>query len=366
MKVLFYAPFPKGRFPGGITFIAESLRKNSNYLIKSGIHISFINSSPIFRKNESMGRIRIENITNFFEVRNLLNKLLSVNSYDILHLNTSVKLALLKDLILIKQVRKIFTGRIILHIHYADISKILFQNRFLNKIVMNLIIKNIDHLLLLSETLKQEFTSQGFNGTGISVLYNFHLMPRFSAFPEKNKNQLLYLGSIDNRKGFADLLEALSKLKDLPYKLKVGGTFLNSKLKKVILNEINKKNLNVEFLGYIQGEQKIRVIKESSILILPSYGEGLPVVILEAMAGGCALITSGAGSITEVIKKNVNGLIINPGDAENLALKISQLLRDEILLHNIQLNNLRESARYSFNNYCNNLKNVYNNNNSII
>jgi glycosyltransferase involved in cell wall biosynthesis len=79
------------------------------------------------------------------------------------------------------------------------------------------------------------------------------------------------------------------------------------------------------------------------LLILPSYEEGLPYVIIEAMLSGLPVISTSVGGIPEVVKDGVNGFLINPGDYKSLADRIIYLCCDEQLRLSIGNSNREEA-----------------------
>lgn len=87
----------------------------------------------------------------------------------------------------------------------------------------------------------------------------------------------------------------------------------------------------VSFRGWIAEAEKVALYHAADLLLLPSYEEGLPYVIIEAMAAGLPIISTHVGAIPEVIKEGTNGFLINPGDYEALAGRIVRLCRDEEL-----------------------------------
>jgi glycosyltransferase involved in cell wall biosynthesis len=85
---------------------------------------------------------------------------------------------------------------------------------------------------------------------------------------------------------------------------------------------------NVSFLGFIRGDERFSYIKAAKFLVLPSFWEVLPIVVLEGMACGKAIVASNVGGIPYLIEDGVNGYLIKPGDAQNLAEKIILLLEN--------------------------------------
>jgi glycosyltransferase involved in cell wall biosynthesis len=85
-------------------------------------------------------------------------------------------------------------------------------------------------------------------------------------------------------------------------------------------------------------------MRASDILILPSYTEGLPLVLLEAMSQGLAVIASDVGGISEIVRDGETGLLFEAGNAVALADAITKLSADE-QLRNILSENAREVAK---------------------
>ena len=88
---------------------------------------------------------------------------------------------------------------------------------------------------------------------------------------------------------------------------------------------------NVRFLGWVGPEQRDQILKEADIFILPSYNEGLPMAILEAMAWGLPIITTPVGGIPEVLIQGQNGLLVEPGNVNQLSKSIQYLMQDMAL-----------------------------------
>ena len=119
-------------------------------------------------------------------------------------------------------------------------------------------------------------------------------------------------------------------------------------------------------------QSRIEVYKEKShseltpfyesadVFLLPSYFEGLPYTILEAMAHGLPVIATNVGAIPEVIEEGINGFLINPGDIDDLTKKIETLITNKALIEEIGKNNRRKIAdKYSMDKQVENYKNLY-------
>ena len=107
-------------------------------------------------------------------------------------------------------------------------------------------------------------------------------------------------------------------------------------LKKLIINYRLEKF--VTFLGWIDGRDKINILRNTDIFILPSWNEGLPNSMIEAMSSGLACIVSDVGAVSSYIKHEENGLLIKPKCPDKLASSIIKLIDDKILLRKISRN----------------------------
>lgn len=134
-------------------------------------------------------------------------------------------------------------------------------------------------------------------------------------FNEKGKG-VLFLGKLVRDKGIFDLVDAAAALKkqgmDVPVTV-AGIGDAEGKIKEYA----KKKGVNVEFPGWITGEEKKKALSNAKYLVLPSYHEGFPMVFLEGLASGCILIGTNVGAVPAIAN-----VVIEPGDPEELAATI--------------------------------------------
>jgi glycosyltransferase involved in cell wall biosynthesis len=158
---------------------------------------------------------------------------------------------------------------------------------------------------------------------------------------ERPARKVLYLGWLQRDKGVLDLLMAIpTVLRSVPEATFViagsGGGDVESIMDLARSLRIEQ---SLRFPGWVDGDKKRDLLRESDVFVLPSYYEGLPVGVLEAMACGVPVIATAVGGIPDVIEDRVNGLLVRPGQSEALARAMVIMLTDGALR-----SRLREAA----------------------
>jgi glycosyltransferase involved in cell wall biosynthesis len=145
--------------------------------------------------------------------------------------------------------------------------------------------------------------------------------------------RLVYIGRLVREKGLFEALEAISKPQRagrcLQFDVAGGGRAeaeLRTRAAELGLNDV------VHFHGPVRGVKKSQLWSEADLLIFPSYSEGLPYALLEAMAAGTPAITCAVGAIPDVMQDGVQGIFVPPRDVQAIAQAIATLDDDRILL----------------------------------
>jgi len=143
---------------------------------------------------------------------------------------------------------------------------------------------------------------------------------------------ILTICVIRPNKGLEYLIQVANSLKDAKFVIvgSVGDKKYYTRLKKLAEG---LKAKNVIFLGWLSEEHKRLLLFTSDIFVLPSLSETLPLVLLEAMAAGKPIVASQVGGIPYLVKDEVNGLLVKPGDPKALAMAIKRLIADQGLRH---------------------------------
>ncbi len=86
------------------------------------------------------------------------------------------------------------------------------------------------------------------------------------------------------------------------------------------------------------GEHKVNLLNSSDVYVLPSYNEGFPMGVLEAMSSGVAVVSSTAGGIPDAISNHEDGLLIEPGDVDALAEALIEMISNRKMNYDYSLN----------------------------
>jgi glycosyltransferase involved in cell wall biosynthesis len=139
--------------------------------------------------------------------------------------------------------------------------------------------------------------------------------------------KLMCSGRLGERKGSGELIRAMGLLRDRDdWTLCMAGD--GDVGRYTALADSLELGGRVEFPGWVDAADIQARLYETNIFILPSHAEGLPLSLLEAMANGCAIVTTPVGNVTDALTDGVNGLLVDPGEVESLAAAIERLLED--------------------------------------
>ncbi len=174
------------------------------------------------------------------------------------------------------------------------------------------------------------------------------------------KKQILYLGRFDELKGVVDIpaIASLIKKKFPDVTFVLGGTGETAPTEA----EIKRLHLEDTVLlpGWIRGDEKVKLLKESAIFLLPSHMEAMPVSILEAMGYGLPIVSCEVGGIPQVVSKDVNGKLYKPKDVEGMADGIISYLSDRALYDEASRQSLKIADEgYSFESHINKIEKIY-------
>lgn len=184
-------------------------------------------------------------------------------------------------------------------------------------------------VIVLSEEWRDYLLGKGIcDPNRIEVLHNAVKVPDDN-MTDYTRNVVLFMGRLGERKNPGALISAAARLlDDYPDAHFVfGGDGDPSRYEKMAADL--GVAANCEFIGWVKGEGKDKVFRESSIYCLPSKNEGMPMSVLEAMSYGIAAVSTPVGGVPQVISDGVDGLLFPVDDVDALVEKLALLMGDE-------------------------------------
>jgi O-antigen/teichoic acid export membrane protein/glycosyltransferase involved in cell wall biosynthesis len=145
--------------------------------------------------------------------------------------------------------------------------------------------------------------------------------------PTNHSVRLLFIGKMGFLKGEQDLLQALQRVVEVApnFRLDMLGQLSDS-----ITTECRVSGLQplIDHLGPVSLEERLAYFKRADLFVLPTYAEGTPISMLEAMAAGLPVVSTPVGGIPDVVEDGVEGYIVRAGDVEALADRLARLIND--------------------------------------
>ena len=233
---------------------------------------------------------------------------------------------------LLDQVRESKFTRTWVKLAFGGVSKVLCQGPAWKEFATN--------------TLKfsDQHTPIVFNWTATNRLLN--IGKEKLKIPSQRTLNILYLGWLEEEKGIYDFLYALKDIKKInKYRVSIaGGGSCEEQAKDFVANN-NGMNELVDFKGWVSGAELESVLKKSDILILPSWAEGFPNAVIEAMASGLAVIVSSVGNIPDILKNRSEALLVAPKNRILLKNAIKELLENDDLRQSISTTGYNFAAK---------------------
>ena len=267
-----------------------------------------------------------------------------VKKNDILHVHMSADNSFYRKAVFIRKAHK-EGKKIIIHMHGSTFD--LFYKERCNdaqKQQVREIFAMADKVIALSEDWKEFLAEYICDEQKIVVIYNAVKIPEAYSKDYANR-KMLFLGILGQRKGTYDLIEVLPEIlgKYPDSHIYFGGDGERQQAEQLCM----EKEIvdHVTFLGWVRGTEKEKLLKECSIYVLPTYHEGMPMSILEAMSYGMAVVSTYVGGIPHIITDGENGLLCEAGDNAALQKKLLKLLEDEGLRERLGWNAYRMMAR---------------------
>lgn len=245
---------------------------------------------------------------------------------ELIHLNPSPGLKSLVREGLLFWTGKLFGCKILLFFRGG-----LSQLEPTNGTLMGLVFKPADHTLVLSDRFKSKLRRIGFkNSIDVEIttvdqqlVEGFDFDPTLRDRKKNDRDHILFLSRIIREKGIQEFIESLRLLRDRgrEFIATVAGDGADRDWMK---QEVERMGLGerIRFPGYLSGHQKREAYEKATLYCLPSYEEGMPNSVLEAMAFGLPVVTTPVGGLESLCERSDFGELIPVGESEPIARAI--------------------------------------------
>ena len=323
-KVLVVATSRKTR--GGITAVVKAHEAGEQW---SRFHCKWI---PTHVDKSKLSKL-------MYFARGLAEYLVLLPFVDMVHIHTSEPPSAKRKLLFFWPA-KWMKKKIVVHFH--SFSPDTTINGPHSKVYQELFC-GADVVVVLSNYWKEAVDEKFQLGDRIKVVYNPCPTITYPQKYEKTKS-ILYAGTINQRKGYADLVKAFAKVapEHPDWKITFAG---NGEIEQArsLAKELGIEG-KIDFLGWVNGESKDKAFKQASVFCLPSYAEGFPMAVLDAWAYGLPVVTTPVGGIPDVAIDGENMLLFQPGNINTLAEKLEQIITDEALRRKLMVSSKKMAA----------------------
>jgi glycosyltransferase involved in cell wall biosynthesis len=330
---------------------ANLLRKNGNsvfQLFKNNKDISSIKDKLLTLYNLSYSKYSIEY---------LKEELLKIEKPDIVHVHNTYPLWTYSIFEFLNEkkipiVMTLHNYRLVWdslsffdndYMNYGCFNNSKFQTFFISKIInknkKNILFKNIDKFITLTEFTKKKFIDAKVPIDKLLIKPNFLPNKEGNFQSITNKQNAIFASRVSKEKGILTLLKSW---KDIEIKINIYGDG-------PLLNKIKKNSKNIQFHGNCSRDLVSDEINKSKFLIFPSeWFECMPMTILESFRAGTLVLASNIGSIPNIIKDGYNGILFNPNDPSDIKEKVNWVLNNPQKCDEISINAMNDfNNKYS-------------------
>ena len=247
-------------------------------------------------------------------------------NYDLLHAHTP------RSLLISSSAAKTLECPLFYHVHspVGRDSKRRFRN-WINSLIESRSLRRVDRMICVSHSLRDYMLGLGHAAGRLRVVHNgVPIADIDSRMPNQGEPWTIGMVALFRpRKGTEILLESLAIIRQagIPASLLMVGSFETKEYESEIHGLVERLGLraHVTWTGF---ERDVNSrLREMQLMVLPSlFGEGLPMVVLEAMAIGVPVIASRVEGIPEAIRDGQDGSIFEPGNAKDLADKVAAII----------------------------------------
>lgn len=259
---------------------------------------------------------------------------------DVLHLCTSAGFGLLRDLVLLRKAKR-FGVKTVVHFHFGRIPELQKQNNWEWKLICK-VVRLCEAAVVMNRPCEKALIAAGF--TNVKYLPNplaMNVLKKIEGLRDNYKRtprRLLFAGHVIRTKGVYELVEACTQIPNI--ELRIVGKCLpdvEADLKAIASGYEEGKWLNI--VGEVDHDGVLAELLQADMFVFPSYTEGFPNVILEAMACGCPIVSSDVGAIPEMldVEGTPCGVCFKPKSVDEVLTAVNLILENDSVKKTLSL-----------------------------
>lgn len=217
------------------------------------------------------------------------------------------------------------TKVLIIHHHFMNLEY-RGMKRCVFRLLETIFLHCANHIITVSPYI-YELCNKQFKSKDVR-LWPIPFSQDFKDRSSDDSNNILYIGTVEPRKGLIYLFKSLAILKNngISYHLNIIGKIKNQEYFEMLDSFAKEKNLHVTFHGYLSLEEKDSLISQSKIFVFPSLLEGYGMVLKEVMFYGLPIVCFDNSAMPYLVKDGINGIVVENKNYEEMADAISSIL----------------------------------------
>jgi glycosyltransferase involved in cell wall biosynthesis len=313
---------------GGIAGVASAIHRESQ-AASSTVEIRLLKTCHYMDRN------RFWEIIQFFKAFSAALAVFAGGKVDIAHIHASAWVSFARKSVFVLLAR-LFRITVIIHLHSSDFSEFFAQATGIRFFLMRTILRRARAVIVLCDEW-QRVLEEKYGVERIAYIPNPLTTPipetaEFRECSSASRPVFLFMGFLIESKGIRDLVRIAERARErrIDIRICVAG---KGELAEWLAREIERLGLSemIQFVGWVEPRQKDALFRRSSVLLLPSYKEGMPIAVLEAMAHALPVLSTRIAGIPNQVIDGYNGFLFDPGDIEGFVDAIERLATDPAL-----------------------------------
>ncbi|MUW15399.1 glycosyltransferase [Halorubrum sp. CBA1125] len=243
---------------------------------------------------------------------------------DIVHVHTSHSFSFYISAPYVLVAAVLWNRPVILHVHGSSFDTFIEDASIPAAVLQRTVFDASTAIVALSEHWRDVLSARA-RPERIVVVPNAVDPDEYAPDPAADPPHLVFVSNHIERKGIVEVTESIDELQDagVRFRATIAGSGPLSHHAAAVAEDHDA----VDYVGFVSEERKRDLLSEGSVYVLPTRAEGLPIAVLEAMAGANAIVSTDVGGIPSIVDE-ANGALVSPGDLHELTDTLEGVLSD--------------------------------------